>query len=153
MGAGGIPLQVEKGFFEKERGKYKLYAYTADITYESNDRVDVSVNNGQFVFVPPRHLLFDYRFGYITEDQFKKAYFELLEESYVNQRYTWDTILNGDRIVLVCNCNAKGKACHRYFLINFLKKLGVVYKGELEPQKTRRILEPRRSRRKTKTHF
>ena len=63
MGAGGIPLQVEKEFFEGEKGKYKLQVYTADVTYEGDDRIDVSVNNGQFIFVPPKHLIFDYRFG------------------------------------------------------------------------------------------
>jgi hypothetical protein len=50
MGAGGIPLQVEKEFFEREKGKYKLQVYTADVTYEGDDRVDVSVNNGKFIF-------------------------------------------------------------------------------------------------------
>ena len=138
MGAGGIPLQVEKEFFEREKGKYKLQVYTADVTYEGDDRVDVSVNNGKFIFAPPKHLIFDYRFGNITEDQFQKSYFECLEKSYINQRYTWDTVLQGNKIVLICSCNAKGKTCHRHFIIKFLKKLGVVYKGELKPRKTRR---------------
>lgn len=138
MGAGGIPLHVGKEFFEREKGTYKIQVYTANVTYEGDDRIDVSVNNGQFIFAPPKHLMFDYRFGKITDDQFQKAYLACLEKSYMNQRHTWDTLLKGDRIVLVCNCNSKGKACHRYVIIQFLKKLGVVYKGELKPRNTRR---------------
>ena len=136
MGAGGIPLKVEKEFFGKEKGTYKLEVYTADTTYEGDDRVDVSVNSGQFIFAPPKHLIFDYRFGKITGNQFQKAYIACLAKSYMNQRYTWDTLLRGNRIVLVCSCNAKGKACHRHVIIQFLKELGVVYKGKLKQRNT-----------------
>ena len=67
MGAGAIPLQVEKEFFEKAKGSYKLDVYTARASYKGDDRVDVSANGGFFIFVPPKQLLFDYRFGKITE--------------------------------------------------------------------------------------
>jgi len=138
MGAGAIPLDVEKKFYGREKGKYKVQVYMADMTYEGDDRVDVSVQGGCFIFVPPKQLMFDYRLGNITEDKFKEAYFKFLEDSYIRQRYTWDTVLNKKRIVLVCTCNLKGKACHRYFIVKFLKKLGAVYKGELEPRSTQR---------------
>ena len=132
MGAGAIPLEVEKKFYEREKGKYKVHVYTADVTYEGDDRIDVSVQGGYFIFVPPKKLLFDYRLGNITENQFQKAYIEFLENSYIYQRYTWDTILSEKRIVLVCTCNLDGKACHRYVIVNFLKSLGAVYKGNLK---------------------
>jgi hypothetical protein len=132
MGAGAIPLQVEKKFFEQLKGKYKFYVYTADMAYEGDDRIDVSANGGYFIFVPPKHLLFDYRFRNITEDQFQKAYFEFLKESYTYHPDTWDAVLSKKRIVLICTCNSKGKACHRYFIVNFLKKMGAVFKGELK---------------------
>jgi hypothetical protein len=132
MGAGAIPLHVEKEFFEKAKGKYKINVYLADVTYDGDDRIDVSAQGGYFVFAPPRHLLFDYRFGNITKSQFKEAYFKLLWESYINHRDTWDGILTRKRVVLVCTCNSKGKDCHRYFVVDFLKELGGVYKGKLK---------------------
>ena len=49
MGAGAIPLQVEKNFFEHVKGKYKIYVYTADMAYEGDDRIDVSANGGYFI--------------------------------------------------------------------------------------------------------
>lgn len=129
MGAGAIPLEVGKKFYEREKGRYKVHVYTADKTYEGDDRMDVSAQGGYFIFVPPKHLLFDYRFGNITEEQFQKAYFEFLENNYIYQRNAWDNVLNKRKIVLVCTCNSEGKACHRYFIIKFLRKLGAVYKG------------------------
>ena len=129
MGAGAIPLEVGKKFYGREKGRYKVHVYTADVTYEGDDRMDVSAQGGYFIFVPPKHLLFDYRFGNITEEQFQKAYFEFLENSYIYQRNAWDNVLNKRKIVLVCTCNSEGKACHRYFIIKFLRKLGAVYKG------------------------
>ncbi len=132
MGAGAIPLQVEKEFFEKAKGSYKLDVYTARASYKGDDRVDVSANGGFFIFVPPKQLLFDYRFGKITENKFQKAYFECLRSSYVNHRHAWDNLLTNPRIVLVCNCNADDKSCHRFVIIDFLKKLGAAYKGKLK---------------------
>ena len=132
MGAGAIPLQVEKAVFEKAKGTYKLDVYTADVMYKGDDRVDVSTYGGYFIFVPPKRLLFDYRFKKIKEKHFQKAYLEFLRNSYCTHRHAWDTLLNGSRIVLVCSCNTEDKTCHRYFIVTFLKQLGAVYKGKLK---------------------
>ena len=132
MGAGAIPLQVEKAFFEKAKGTYKLDVYMANSSYKGEDRVDVSAYGGNFIFVPPKQLLFDYRFKKITRKQFQESYFEFLRSSYINHRHVWDNLLNSDRIVLVCNCNAEDKSCHRFAIIDFLKELGAVYKGILK---------------------
>ena len=132
MGAGAIPLQVEKEFFEKVKGTYKLDIYTARVSYKGDDRVDVSANGGYFIFVPPKQLLFDYRFGKMTEKKFQKTYFEFLRNSYVNHRHAWDNLLSSSQLVFVCNCNAEGKSCHRFVILDFLKKLGAAYKGLLK---------------------
>lgn len=132
MGAGGIPLHIEKEFFGRAKGKYKVHVYIAPESYEGEDRIDVSTYGGQSILVPPRQLLFDYKFGKITKELFQKGYFEYLEQSYIDHRHIWDTLLNRDRMILVCTCGARGKDCHRYFIIKFLKKLGGKYKGELQ---------------------
>ena len=134
MGAGAIPLQVEKDFLGKARGRYKLNVYIADFSYNGDDRVDVSASGGYFIFVPPKPLFFDYRLGKKNEHEFKKAYAAFLKESYCVNQYAWDSALSGGRIVLVCSCNAEDKSCHRYTIIDFLKKLGGVYKGKLKPR-------------------
>jgi hypothetical protein len=62
-----------------------------------------------------------------VEKKFQSAYFECLRGSYLNNRHTWDNLLHNPRTVLVCNCNAAGKSCHRFVIIDFLKKLGATY--------------------------
>ena len=132
MGAGAIPVHIEKEFLEKAKGKYNINVYTADMRYDGDDRIEVSAQGGHFIFAPPRQLLFDYRLGNTTQDQFQKAYYKFLSENYINHRHAWDSILDRKKIILVCSCNAKGKDCHRYLVVNFLKKLGGVYRGELK---------------------
>lgn len=132
MGAGAIPLKVQKDFLEKARGRYTLNVYTSDFSYSGDDRVDVSANGGHFIFVPPRQLFFDYRLGKKNEREFKKAYIDFLQESYCINQHAWDNVLSSGRMVLVCSCNAEDKSCHRYTIIDFLKKLGGVYKGKLK---------------------
>jgi len=131
MGAGAIPIQIEKAFKERSKSKHKLRIYTADACYEGDDRIDVSFHGGHFIMAPPKHLLMDYKLGNIRESQFKKEYFEFLENSFIQYQHTWDSILNGDKIVLVCTCNADDNTCQRYFIIQFLKKFGASYKGKL----------------------
>lgn len=132
MGAGAIPLKVEKAFFEQAQGKYTLDVFTADISYQGDDRLDVSTSGGYFIFVPPRQVFFDYRFGKISESEFKKTYFSFLRNSYCSYRHAWDNTLSRKRIVLVCSCNAEGTSCHRHVIVSFLKKLGAIYKGKLK---------------------
>jgi len=132
MGAGAIPLKVQKDFLEKARGRYKLKVYIADFSYSGDDRFDVSANGGHFIFVPPKQLFFDYRLGKKNEREFNTGYAAFLRESYCINQHAWDSALSGGRMVLVCSCNAEDKSCHRYTIIDFLKKLGGVYKGKLK---------------------
>lgn len=131
MGAGGIPLKIEKEFFDKARGNYSLSVYTAGAFYRGDDRVNVSLYGGLAILLPPKQLLLDYKFGNITEKEFKRAYLECLEESYIHHRYFWEIMVSKRKLVLVCSCGGKGRHCHRYFIIEFLKKLGATYKGEV----------------------
>jgi hypothetical protein len=133
MGAGAIPIQIEKAFKERAKGKHKLQVFTADIDYEGDDCIDVSLQGGYSFLVPPKHLLINYKLGKSKEDQFQKAYFKFLENSFIQYQHTWDDILDRRKVVLVCSCNVVDKTCQRHFLIKFLKKFGAVYKGKLKP--------------------
>jgi hypothetical protein len=133
MGAGGIPIHIEKAFRQRAKSRHKLQVYTADAGYEGDDCIDVSFHGGHFSLTPPKHLLLDYKFGRKNDDQFREAYFEFLENSFIQYQHTWDNIiLNMKRIVLVCSCNSDDKTCHRYFVIKFLEKFGAVNKGKLK---------------------
>ena len=137
MGAGAIPIDIEKAFKERERSDRKPDIYTAPFDYEGDDRVDVSFSGGNFVLTPPRHMLFDYRMGRLSQQQFRADYFKFLEGSFVQHTYNWDNVLDGRRIVLVCSCNADDATCHRHFLIEFLARFGAVYNGAIASKKAR----------------
>ena len=132
MGAGGIPIHIGEVFRERAKSKHKLNVYTADSSYEGDDRIDVSFHGGHFMLAPPKHLLVDYKLGKIREDNFRKQYFDVLENSFVQYQHTWDAVLDKEKIVLVCTCNADDKTCQRYFIIQFLKKFGAAYKGKVK---------------------
>ena len=135
MGAGAVPVDVEKAFRLRQQSSTRLEIYTAPYGYAGDDRVDVSFNGGNFVFTPPRPLLFEYRLGRLSPEKFQKEYREFLEGSFIEHMYNWDMLLESGKIVLVCSCNAGDASCHRHVLIDFLKRLGAVYCGAVEARK------------------
>jgi hypothetical protein len=132
MGAGAIPVDIHKAFRERIKKKHALAIYTADYGYAGEDCFDVSFQGGHFMLTPSKKLLLDFRLSRINAKDFKEQYFDQLEDSFVQHQYTWDEMLELERIVLVCSCNAAGKACHRHVLIEFLKQFGANYAGKLK---------------------
>ena len=135
MGAGAIPLAVEKKRGQRTQGSSGLAMYTAPYDYTGDDKVDVSFNGGNFVFAPPRILLLEYRLGRLSLEKFQGEYVTFLEGSFVQHAYSWDRLLESDKIVLVCSCNAGDAACHRSVLIDFLKRFGAIYCGDVTEKK------------------
>jgi hypothetical protein len=132
MGAGAIPVDIEKAFKERIKNKVKLIIFLADESYSGADSLDVSFQGGNSVFTPPRNLIFEHKLGRISPEQFQKEYFKFLESSFVQHQYTWDKLFESGRIVLLCSCKASDKTCHRHVLIKFLKLFGAVYKGKIK---------------------
>ncbi len=74
MGAGAVPVDVEKAFRLRQQSSTRLEMYTAPYGYAGDDRVDVSFNGGSFVFTPPRPMLFEYRLGRVSLEKFQAEY-------------------------------------------------------------------------------
>ena len=134
MGAGAIPVDIHKAFRERTKKKHALAIYTADYGYAGEDCFDVSFQGGHFMLTPSKKLLLDFRLSRIKAKDFKEQYFDQLETSFIQHQYTWDEMLELERIVLVCSCNASGKSCHRHVLIEFLAQFGAKYQGKLKTQ-------------------
>lgn len=134
MGAGAIPVDIHKAFRERTKKKHALAIYTADYGYAGADCFDVSFQGGHFMLTPSKKMLLDFRLGRINALEFNEQYFNQLEASFIQHQYTWDEMLNRERIVLVCSCNADDGSCHRHALIEFLKQFGVKYAGKLKVQ-------------------
>jgi hypothetical protein len=135
MGAGAIPLSVEKARAQFNTSSRSTAVYTAPHAYTGNDRVDVSFNGGNAVFTPPRALMLEYRLGRVSSEQFHAAYCTFLAESLVQHLFNWNKLFESGSIVLVCSCNGGADICHRFVLIEFLEKLGAVYCGDVSSRK------------------
>ena len=131
MGAGAIPINIEKILKDRLKKKSDIKIYLADTGYEGEGKIDVSFNGGNPVFTPPKHVLLDYKLVKLTTAQFQKEYIKFLENSFIQHQYTWDKMLDSGKIVLVCSCNGADKNCHRQVLIKFLKLFGAVAKGKI----------------------
>jgi hypothetical protein len=131
VGAGAIPLNIEKILKDRLKKKCETKIYLADTGYEGEGKIDVSFNGGNPVFTPPKHALLDYKFGKLSPAQFQKEYLKFLENSFIQHQYSWDKMLDSGKIVLVCSCNGTDKNCHRKVLIKFLKLFGAAFKGKL----------------------
>lgn len=148
MGAGAIPVDIHAVFRDRTKKKHALAIYTADYGYVGEDCYDVSFQGGHFMFTPSKKLLLDFRLNRISIQDFKEQYFDHLEGSFIQHQYTWDEMLERERIVLVCSCNADGDSCHRHFLIQFLKQFGAKFAGKLKGKTGDAAQSARRTRKK-----
>ncbi len=131
MGAGAIPLDIEKRLKDRLKKKFALNVYLADTSYDGEGRIDVSLHGGNPVFSPPKQLFLHYKLGKLSRAQFQTEYFKFLENSFLQHQYTWDHMLASGTIVLVCSCNGADKYCHRQAFMKFLKLFGAVFKGTM----------------------
>lgn len=131
MGAGAVPADVERAFRQRQQSSTGLEIYTGPYDYAGDDRVDVSFGSGNFVLAPPRPLLFDLRMGRLSRDRFQEEYAAFLKASFARHMSSWDRLLASGRIVLVCSRNGGADSCHRFVLIDFLKRFGAVYRGDM----------------------
>ena len=92
MGAGAIPIQIDKAFRDRAKSKHKLHIFTADAGFEGEDCLDVSFHGGHYALTPPKQVLLDYKLGRLTEQQFEQACFDHLESSFIQYQYVWDEI-------------------------------------------------------------
>lgn len=129
MGTGAIPITVAQAGKERTMKKRRLPVFFAGYDYKGDGTVNVSFHGGAFFATPPRRLLLDYRLGRMTADAFDQEYVRFLEQSFVENRHTWDTLLEAKELVLICTCPADDPACHRRILVKFLKRFGAVFKG------------------------
>ena len=109
MGAGAIPIDIEKAFKERAKNRHKLTVYMADEGYEGEGKIDVSFYGGDPVFTPPKQQQLDYKTGKLSKEKLQQQYFKFLESSFIQYQYTWDKMLDSGKVVLVCSCNASGQ--------------------------------------------
>jgi uncharacterized protein YeaO (DUF488 family) len=96
---------------------------------DNSKLLDITVK-GKSIFAPTWEIVMAIKEGRINEKEYTDRYFELMRQSYRENKQEWLDILKLDEIILGCYC-PKGKYCHRYITAWILKKLGAKYVGEI----------------------
>jgi uncharacterized protein YeaO (DUF488 family) len=92
--------------------------------------LDITVKSGDHTFAPTWEMVMGVKQRRITEDEYTRAYYERMRESYRQNRRRWDEILRMDEVILACYCRADA-FCHRYLLGDMLVTCGAEYRGEI----------------------
>lgn len=110
-----------------------LKIYTSNISYQGEDKFDITVKTGDLDFAPNWDMVWGHKTRKLSDVKYIEMYTELMNQSYKRFPHKWENLLSRDRVTLVCYCK-KGKFCHRKLLaklihINFPE---TEYIGELD---------------------
>jgi uncharacterized protein YeaO (DUF488 family) len=109
--------------------------WTAQYRYSGDDRIDITAKSEDKIgklFAPTIQLVFNYKDGYITQDEYIEQYMDLLTKSFKNHKLIWEKFLDMNiTVVFVCYCKAD-TFCHRLLLAKVLDNMGATYLGELK---------------------
>ena len=96
--------------------------------------LDITVKSGDKTFAPTWKMVMGTREGKISQEKYTRQYYDLMRQSYRQNRKRWDEILAMDEIILACYCRADS-FCHRNLLKDMLMKRGAVYVREIKTQR------------------
>jgi len=96
--------------------------------------LDITVKSGDKAFAPTWKMVMGTREGRISQEEYTRQYYDLMRQSYRQNKGRWDEILAADEVILACYCRADS-FCHRYLLKDMLVKLGAVYVREIETRR------------------
>jgi len=96
--------------------------------------LDITVKSGDRAFAPTWKMVMGTRNsweGRISQEEYTRQYYDLMRQSYRQNRGRWDEVLAMNEVILACYCRA-GSFCHRYLLKDMLMKRGAVYVREIK---------------------
>jgi uncharacterized protein YeaO (DUF488 family) len=96
--------------------------WTAQMRYNGEDRVDVTVKSGEKVFAPTWDMVMGHKRGTISDEEYTEAYYAMMRQSYIENFDVWIELCSKDEVTLVCFC-PKGAFCHRVLLATLLEKV------------------------------
>ncbi len=101
--------------------------------------VDTTVKSGDPRMAPTWAMVMSVKSGTLSEEEYTRAYNEMLDYMWFADPAFWDDLLRQPRIALGCYCPAH-TFCHRYLLTDFLvRHTHATYHGELTPQNVSRL--------------
>lgn len=108
--------------------------FTARISVNDPDRVDITISAVEkgkatpegAAFAPDRWMVSQHKAGKLTDSKYIELYLELLRSRYQKNRAPFLSLLQRDRVVLVCYC-PEGAFCHRHIAKEVLIKIAVAH--------------------------
>jgi len=85
------------------------------------DFMDISVKSGKLGFTPTWHMVWSYKNGAMSQDEYTKIYAEMMTRSLLKSPEKWNAILKSGSVTLGCYC-PPGVFCHRLLLAEYLRQ-------------------------------
>ena len=111
-------------------------AHWRRLSQDEEKLLDITVKSGKKEFAPNKELLYAYKSGEVSVEEFTERYTTKMRKSFKDYPLSWNALLLPKKIVISCYCRA-GEFCHRHlfkgFLTRYLDSVGVSVKdgGEL----------------------
>jgi uncharacterized protein YeaO (DUF488 family) len=99
--------------------------------------LDITVKSGLHVFAPEPSVLWAYKRGETSWDEYVVAFEAKMRQSIIDYPKHWDTFAKKERVALACYC-AAGENCHRHLLVPLITHhlaqfpVEVAFHGELK---------------------
>lgn len=83
--------------------------------------IDTTAKSGIFCFAPEMENVMAYKRGEMSEQEYRIAYREKMDESRMLYREYWDRLSVFPYVAYACYCRA-GEFCHRHMFVQFAKE-------------------------------
>lgn len=97
---------------------------------EDSRYLDTTVKSGDKTFAPTWEMVMGHKQGKISDEEYVQKYYDMMRDSYQENRHRWDETLSMEEVILACYCRPDS-FCHRYLLKEMLVKCGAKYVQEI----------------------
>lgn len=84
--------------------------------------ISIALKGGLKEFSPTWDLLSRSKSGLASPEQYTSEFYPLMRKSYQENRDSWVDLINKDKVAIGCFCR-NGNFCHRYLLVDIIKKV------------------------------
>lgn len=101
----------------------KFTVSTSTNDYHGPGRVDITMKTGDQHFAPSKEMVYAYKNGKLSEEDYTQQYLVRMRESYSKFPNAWMRLISHGNVVITCYCNPPPVFCHRHLLKNMLAKV------------------------------
>lgn len=84
--------------------------------------IDTTFKTGNPIFAPTKKMVFGYKYGDLSEEEYTEMYISMMRESMRTHKEEWLKLLDMEVVAVGCYC-PDGKFCHRKLLVYVLERI------------------------------